>query len=249
MAGKYWTKKGDQEDIDEKTINPFVEHYTKSDRNIPRKRNLKVALFDLDGTLFDTEDQYTVFWKQIGDKYGLGDDFAYRIKGSTLTRILENFDTEEDKRDVESGIDSYETTMVYKFFPGALEFVRNLKAHGIICAIVTSSNKQKMASVARQMPEFESLFDKVLTAEDFAASKPAPDCYLKGAEVFGAGIDECVVFEDAFTGLQAGMSSGIFTVGLATYNTEEAIKDKCNYVLKNFVDFDYDKLIDVLTNA
>lgn len=247
--GQYWTRKGDHEDLDNKTVNPFTEIIMKSDRAFPKRRPLKVALFDLDGTLMDTEPQYTIFWGEIGRKYNLGDDFAYRIKGSTLTRILGFFPDEATREEVTRGIDAYEETMNYYFFPGALEFLQDLKKHGVKCAIVTSSNKVKMASVKRQMPEFESLFDKIITAEDFANSKPAPDCYIHGMEVFGAGRDECVVFEDAFNGLEAGMASEIFTIGLASYNKPEDIKDKCNYVLKDFQGFTYDKLVEVLEKS
>lgn len=247
--GQYWTRKGDQEDLDNKTVNPFTEIMVKSDRAYPKRRPLKVALFDLDGTLIDTEPQYTIFWGGVGRKYGLGEDFAYRIKGSTLSRILGFFPDEATREEVSRGIEAYEDTMRYDFFPGALEFLRDLKSNGVRCAIVTSSNKIKMASVIRQMPEFESLFDKVITAEDFDKSKPAPDCYIYGMNVFGAEKDECVVFEDAFNGLEAGMSAEIFTVGLASYNKPEDIKDKCNYVLNNFEGFSYQKLVEVLNNA
>lgn len=246
--GQYWTRKGDKDDLDEKTVNPFTEIIMKSNRNYPKRRPLKVALFDLDGTLFDTEGQYSIFWGAIGEKYGFGREFADRIKGSTLTRIL-NFFNPEDRADVEAGIEAYEETMKYEFFPGALEFVQDLKSKGIKCAVVTSSNKLKMASVAKQLPDFNSLFDRVLTSEDFSASKPAPDCYLLGAKVLGAELDECVVFEDAFNGLQAGMSSGIFTVGLATYNSVEAIKDKCNHVLESFEGFSYDRLVEIMNSG
>lgn len=245
MGGQYWTRKGDKDDLDEKTVNPFTEIVMKSNRQYPKRRPLKVALFDLDGTLFDTEGQYSIFWGGIGEKYGFGRGFADDIKGSTLVRIL-GFFKPEDRADVEAGINAYEETMTYQFFPGALEFVQELKSNGIKCAIVTSSNQLKMASVAKQWPEFNTLFDKVLTSEDFTASKPAPDCYLLGAKVFGADLDECVVFEDAFNGLEAGMSSGIFTIGVASYNPEEAIRDKCNYVLKNFEGFSFEKLEEVM---
>jgi beta-phosphoglucomutase-like phosphatase (HAD superfamily) len=103
-----------------------------------------------------------------------------------------------------------------------------------------------MDSVRRQISDFDSLFDKVLTAEDFTASKPAPDCYLLGAKVFDAGIDECVVFEDAYTGLQAGMASGIFTIGLPTGHTREEIKDRCNYVLDSFEGMTFEKIQQIM---
>lgn len=211
-------------------------------------KKLKAALFDLDGTLFDTEGQYTVFWGRMARKYRPDvPDLKYKIKGTTLTQIFgKYFPDVRIQEEITRGLDEWEAQMNYKFIPGALELLEDLKGHGVKCAVVTSSNQKKMESVARQMPAFKTLFNRILTSEDFAASKPNPDCYLKGSEVLGAGIDECVVFEDAFTGLQAGMSSGIFTIGLSTSNPVEAIRDRCHYVIPDFTVLNHAKLTKLL---
>ena len=211
---------------------------------------IKAALFDLDGTLFDTEKQYTVFWGAMARKYrpdypGL----EFVIKGSTLVRIFSEFFPDKSwYEEITRQLNEWEAQMTYEFVPGALEFLRELKAAGVKCAVVTSSNQEKMRSVARKMPEFDAIFDRILTSEDFSASKPAPDCYLLGAQVFDAKIEECVVFEDAFNGLQAGMSSGIFTVGVATENSPEAIRDKCHYVINDFTELSLSKLEEIISN-
>ena len=210
---------------------------------------LKAALFDLDGTLFNTEGQYTIFWGRTARKYrpdipGL----EYKIKGTTLTQIFSTYFPDPSvQADIVRGLDEWEQNMRYEFIPGALQFLHDLHRHGVRCAVVTSSNQKKMDSVRRQMPEFDTLFDRVLTSEDFTASKPAPDCYLLGACVFDADVSECVVFEDAFTGLAAGMASGIFTIGLATGNPAEAIRDKCNYVMPDFEGMSYSKLLTIIS--
>lgn len=218
--------------------------------NFTNMKNLKAALFDLDGTLIDTENQYTVIWGNIARR--LRPDIPgleYMIKGTTLVQIFEKyFPDPNDQQQVKEMLNEGESHMSYEFYPGALNFIDDLKRHGVKCAIVTSSDKNKMSCVERAIPNFYDLFDRVLTAEDFTASKPAPDCYLQGARVFGCSIDECVVFEDAFTGLQAGTSAGIFTIGLSTVNSAEAIKDKCDYVLDGYVGFNYDKLMEILSS-
>lgn len=211
-------------------------------------KTLKAALFDLDGTLIDTEGQYTVIWGEIARRFRPDiPQLEYKIKGTTLVQIFDRyFPDPEMQREVTVMLDKGEAGMNYEFYPGALDFIADLKRNGVKCAIVTSSNHKKMESVEKAIPNFYELFDRVLTAEDFSASKPAPDCYLKGASVFGCNIDECVVFEDAFTGLQAGMSSGIFTIGLTTCNKREAIQDKCDYVLDTFEGLTFNKVQEIL---
>lgn len=222
----------------------------KTKGNAPERRMIKAALFDLDGTLMDTEPQYTVFWGSMARRYRPDiPDLEYIIKGSTLTRIYDNyFPDKKVQEEITAQLDEWEAQMTYEFIPGALEFLRELKENGVKCAVVTSSNIPKMQSVARKMPEFSSIFDRILTSEDFAASKPNPDCYLLGARTFDAGTEECVVFEDAYNGLEAGMRSGIFTFGVATNLKPEDIKDKCNYVIKDFTELSYVKMLEILNN-
>jgi len=211
-------------------------------------KRLKAALFDLDGTLVDTEGQYTQFWGRMARQYrpdipGL----EYLIKGTTLTQIFNRYFPDPAwQAEITKGLDEWEAQMDYRFVPGAEAFVADLRLHEVKCAVVTSSNQKKVESVLRQVPQFLTMFDRILTSEDFAASKPDPDCYLRGAQVLGAAVDECVVFEDAFNGLQAGMASGIFTVGLTTNNPAETIRDYCHAIISDFNNMDYEKICEML---
>ena len=92
--------------------------------------------------------------------------------------------------------------MSYDFVPGVEEFIADLHRNGVKMAVVTSSNDKKMEAVYRAKPEIKSMFDRILTAEMFTASKPAPDCFLLGMEVFDTTPETTYVFEDSFNGLK-----------------------------------------------
>ena len=215
------------------------------------KRTFRAALFDLDGTLIDTEGQYTIFWAEIGRELLPNiSDFAFRIKGTTLTQLFATYFPElETQAIVKQRLDAFEVGMRYSFYPGALDFIQNIRANGVKCAIVTSSNALKMEQVYKQLPELQTLFDRILTAEDFTASKPDPQCYRLGAEVFGLKPEDCVVFEDAFTGLAAGMASGAYTIGMATGNPPESIRHLCHTVWTNWHDRTYGEVADLLSQV
>ena len=191
--------------------------------------HLKAALFDLDGVVFDTEPQYTIFWRSECRHYhpehpGLENE----IKGQTLVQIYDRWFSgplAAEQPLITERLNRYEQQMDYPYVGGFVAFVSRLRAHGVKTAVVTSSNQLKMQSVYARQPQARSLFDAVLTSEDFDRSKPDPDCYLKAAERFGAQSDECIVFEDSFNGLRAGRAAGMKVVGLATTNTAEAIRD------------------------
>lgn len=208
-------------------------------------RTFKAALFDLDGTLIDTEGQYSNVWGEIGRKYHPEiDRFEYVIKGTTLKNILSKyFPDEEVRKEVVAKLYDFEAKMDYSFYPGVKEFIQNLKANGVKCCIVTSSDKSKMEHAVRGNSDIGTLFDRILTAEDFAASKPDPDCFLRAAKAMGCELDECIVFEDAPNGLKAGMSSGIFTVGVATGLTMEQITPLCHHAITSFESESYETMV------
>ena len=212
-------------------------------------KELKVALFDLDGVVFDTEPQYTVFWgAQCREFHPEHPGLEHEIKGQTLTQIYDGWFAGELKqvRDlITERLNRFEAEMDYVFIDGLKAFVEDLRTHGVKTAVVTSSNRPKMESVYRRCPDFQSLFDAVLTSEDFAESKPSPDCYLRGAARFGAVPAECVVFEDSFNGLRSGRAADMFVVGLTTTNSEEAIKDLSDIQIADYKEFDFEKLKDL----
>lgn len=201
--------------------------------------NFKAALFDLDGVVFDTEHQYTKFWSSIFGKYYGNPSLAEKIKGSTLVQIYDAFfsgkEREKDREDITAALNRFEADMDYDYIPGFERYVLMLKEKGIKTAVVTSSNIPKMENVYRKKPEFRSYFDAILTSEDFAESKPSPDCYLRAAERLGVPVDSCVVFEDSFNGLKSGRAARMYVVGLATTNSEEAIAPFCNEVIDNYL--------------
>lgn len=205
------------------------------------------ALFDLDGVILDTETQYSLFWHAIGQQYLGMDDLEGRIKGQTMTYICNTFfpGKEREQEEITQALNRFELEMSYDYVPGVLDFIEDLHRHGAHMAVVTSSNEQKMAAAHRARPELKTMFDRILTAELFAHSKPAPDCYLLGMQIFGSTPANTYVFEDSFNGLKAGMASGANVIGLATTNSRESIAPLCHCVLPDFSGFTYDKLLQV----
>ena len=132
--------------------------------------------------------------------------------------------------------------MSYEYIAGFEALVGMLRRHGVRTAVVTSSNIPKMESVYRHQPGFKSLFDAILTSEDFDRSKPDPDCYQKAAQRLDAESDECIVFEDSFNGLRAGRAAEMAVVGLATTNAVEAIRPLSDMQLKDYEGMTFERL-------
>lgn len=196
-----------------------------------------IALFDLDGVILDTEGSYTAFWDDYGSRHFSEKDFGLKIKGQTLVKILDDYFPEENERKaITDAINDFERNMSYPFVPGVENYIKSLKSNGIRTAVVTSSNLPKMENVYRCHPGFREMFDIILTSEDFSESKPSPYCYLKAMRLFGAGPEDCVVFEDSLAGLQAARASGAFVTALTTTNPEEVVRNYADLVIRDFND-------------
>lgn len=212
----------------------------------------RVALFDLDGVVFDTEPQYTEFWgRQCREFHPERPGLEREIKGQTLMQIYDSFFSGalESKRSlITARLDEFERNMRFEYIDGLQAFVNDLHRHGVKTAVVTSSNKQKMAAVYAKHSDFKRMFDVVLTAEDFERSKPAPDCYEKGAQRFGASADECIVFEDSFNGLRSGRGAQMAVIGLATTNPATAIAQYCDMVISDYNGVAFERCVGLLSS-
>ena len=210
------------------------------------KETLRAALFDLDGVVFDTEPQYSVFWGSQCRLYhpehpGLENE----IKGQTLDQILGmgwSGPLEAERQNVIDRLNAFEVQMHLDYVNGFEAFVCDLRQHGMKTAVVTSSNRQKMENVYRKHPEFHKYFDEILTSEDFSESKPSPDCYLRAAQRFGLDKRHCVVFEDSINGLRSGRAAGMMVVGLLTTNSKSAVTLISDYQLNDYTNFNYIRL-------
>ena len=206
------------------------------------------VLFDLDGVLIDSESIYSEFWSNIDKLYPTGiDEFAYRIKGSNLQRILNFFPDKEIQKDILKRIDVREKSMIYPIFPGVMDFLNELTAANIPCAIVTSSDITKMNNLFKQHPDFRSHFQGMITGDMVSKSKPDPECFHKGAQSIGVPINDCIIFEDSPSGIEAALATGTKVIALATTLKIEDINKKVDKIINSFVDFHVNDMLSVFS--
>lgn len=200
---------------------------------------ITTVLFDFDGVVADTEPLYDGFWYKINEKYQLGiPDFPSRIKGTTLQNIFDTYFTSFSKEEINKialASAEFEKQMHFPEVSGAVTFICILKEKQYKIGLVTSSASAKIKVALKEMG-LEGMFDTMVTADRITHGKPDPMCYLLAAGDLQAHPDECVVFEDAFTGIQAGTAAGMRVIGLSTTNSAEAIREKVYAVIPDFSD-------------
>lgn len=97
--------------------------------------------------------------------------------------------------------------------PGARRLVRELRAAGVPIGVASNSPRELVA-LALGVAGLDDAFDAVLTADDVAHPKPAPDVYLAGCAALGADPARSIALEDSHTGVGAAVAAGMFVVGI-----------------------------------
>ena len=216
-----------------------------------RNKQVKIGfLFDCDGVLIDSEWAYSEIWSRINEEYPTGvDNFAQKIKGTTLSKILnENFPDDITRRKVTDRLNELEQQMKYEMTPGAAHILDSLHKENIPAVMVTSSNKLKLQHLRDELPEFLDFFSCVIDGDMVEKSKPDPEGYLKGAQYAGCLPKNCVVFEDSLQGVMAGKNSGSYVIGVAGTLPASDLQPYSDIVVHSLEDVNLPQLIEILEN-
>ena len=204
-------------------------------------------LFDLDGTLVDTDKIYKDVWNTLLKDYNIyvdTDFFNTFIKGKSDTifvRYLINKITPEQLKIISINKDKLFIEYLNKsnmniLFDGVYNYIENIKDNKI--AIVTSSNK-KSAEFILKYTKIDKFIDILISSEDTINHKPHPDPYLKAIEILKTDKSDCVIFEDSLTGYLSAKKTGVKLICL--YDNLKNTND-----IKNLLEFkftNYDNLI------
>ena len=186
---------------------------------------MRAYLFDLDGTLLDTE---KVWCDAVSDylrsrECPMPENETIRlVYGRSWTDIYNNV-TQRFEKLRDTGIYEMQNDLADFFhkaraktdirIPGSVELLKSLSKN-TPCCIVSGSPRKHIAEAIAIMDCAKNL-QFYVGAEDYAFGKPAPDCYLLAAEKLGVQPADCVVFEDSAAGVSAGKSAGMRVVALS----------------------------------
>lgn len=213
-------------DIENRThlFREAVKRYSGRTGLVP---DVKAALIDMDGVLYDSMPYHTLAWKQMTDEAGLSvprDEF-YLFEGMTGAATLRlifrrekgiDLSDEEIKRLYARKTDLFRAMGRKDMMPGAKDLLEEMSAAGLTRVLVTGSGQQSL--ITSLDSDFPGAFssDLMVTAADVSKGKPDPEPYLMGLSRAGLSPEEALVVENAPLGVQAGAGAGCFTIGLTT---------------------------------
>lgn len=178
-------------------------------------RRPAAVLFDMDGTLVDTEPYWIATEYVLAEKYGgsWSDEHALNLVGNDLIEsgryIREHMGIDlEPAEIVEELLDGVVAKIQQQvpWCPGAVELLNSLGEEGIPCALVTMSYRRFVEPILASLPA--STFSAVVTGDTVRQGKPHPEPYLQGAALLGAAPENCLAIEDSNTGARAAVAAG-----------------------------------------
>lgn len=218
----------------------------------------KGIIFDFNGTLFFDSEKHLEAWREYSKKlrgtaftddemrkYMFGrtneDIIAYAIGKKPEPEMVEELAREKEAVYRDMCRDDAENTVLA---PGAVELLDFLKANNIPMTIATMSEKDNVDFYIEEFTLAKWFnIDKIVYSDGTLPGKPAPDIYLKAAKNLGLKPEECIVVEDAISGIDAAHSANIGKIiAIASMESIDLYKNipAVSQIIKNFNEIDRD---------
>jgi HAD superfamily hydrolase (TIGR01509 family) len=204
----------------------------------------KALLFDLDGTLADTNSVHRLTWVEILKPYGYDvtwDFYRDRISGRLTPEIVADLFPDFSPEEVQAMAEAKEANFRERAgelepLPGLVDFIAKGRKEGMRISLVTNAPKENVPAILGALG-LKGAFEPVILAEELDAGKPDPAPYEAALEALGISADEAVAFEDSPSGIASSVAAGIPTVGIAsTHDPEKLGSLGVELVARDFTD-------------
>lgn len=197
---------------------------------------IEAFIFDMDGTLFNTERLYRDMWFKLAPVRGfyIDDAMLDQMRGASIeygSAVFEarnpGYSYREEREIRMEEVFRYVDANGVPKMPGCDETLKWLKAHGYKIAIGSSTRSAQVHHYLHDAG-MEETFDFVGCGDLTTHGKPEPDLFLICAERLGVDPRACVVVEDSMNGIKAGHAAGSYVLGIPDMNDLTALQDLCD---------------------
>lgn len=215
---------------------------------------IKAVIFDMDGVIVDSEPlHYKVFMEYTKSNFGLSisDEEYNTFIGTTNLHIYSTLQQKYGiEGDLESLIEDYEekcldfllSSKSEKPIQGVDVLVKNLHKNKIKLALASSSPKKSINAILGLF-DLDQFFDVKVSGQEVEHSKPAPDIFLRAAELLRVSPQECLVFEDSRNGVMAAKTAGMQCIAYHNPNSGNQDLSQADRIIENFAQIDLNILL------
>jgi HAD superfamily hydrolase (TIGR01509 family) len=211
----------------------------------------RALLFDLDGTLAETDSLHLPTWADALRPHGVEIDehfFRRNSSGRSNAKIVRDLLPDlsaEDARDLTGAQESSFRERAHELepLPGLVDFMEEGRRRGLALALVTNAPWENVEAVLLAL-ELREFFDEVVLSDEVGNVKPDPAPYRAALERLGVAPAEALAFEDSTSGIASAVGAGIPTVGIASTQAPETLEAAGAFmVAKTFADPELEKLL------
>ena len=205
---------------------------------------MKAALFDMDGVVVDNHKYHFKAWMAFSQKYNFelnekiyGEKFNGKTNADLFRMIFGDISDKEMKKyaDEKEGMYKELYAPEMRAHTGLLDFLDFLQKKRIKIALGTSAPTENVDFILDGL-KLRKYFEVIVDGSQVDRGKPDPQVYQMCAMKLGQDPKECVVFEDALLGLEAGERAGCTIVGVATTHEAYELKVKTDLILHDFTE-------------
>ncbi|MBE9168481.1 HAD-IA family hydrolase [Pleurocapsales cyanobacterium LEGE 06147] len=203
---------------------------------------LSAILFDLDGTLVNTDPLHFAIWQDLLTQFKLDIDrnfYQQHISGRTNAEILQDIlpqlsFQEASQFALDKEIRFRELAQELQPMPGLERMLAWIETNNLKTAVVTNAPRDNAIHMLDVL-QLSSVFPLVILAEDAPPGKPDPAPYQLALSRLNVESKEAIAFEDSASGIRAAVGAGIFTIGVAsTHPPESLVEAGATMVIKDF---------------
>ena len=207
-------------------------------------------LFDMDGVIIDNHQYHFLSWQKLAEKHHIEiteEFYRTQMNGRTFKGIVEVVFKDEIPLEDARAI-AYEKERIYRelYQPhlkpteGLMDFLEAAREAGIPLVVGTSAPVENVDFTLDGL-NIRDYFKGVVDDRAVSKGKPDPEVYLKCAKLAGMSPENCVVFEDAVSGIKAGKAAGAKVIGLATSHKRHELE--ADLIVDNFTQIDLDVIL------
>ena len=216
--------------------------------------NKEIAvIFDMDGVICHTNPYHSIAFREFFSSRNLqptDEEFAQHMFGKSNSYILSHFfnrpvtgqellDLEEEKEGLFRKI--YEPHVMP--IAGFVDFISDLKKNNVKTGVATSAPRANLDLIFTKVPARDQM-GSILASENVKKHKPDPEVYLSSAVNLGVSPEQCLVFEDSFSGVSAAINAGMRVVGVLTSHTKEELPP-CDLYINDYKELSYAKIMEL----
>jgi HAD superfamily hydrolase (TIGR01509 family) len=211
----------------------------------------RALLFDLDGTLAETDSLHLPTWADALRPHGVEIDehfFRHNISGRSNAKIVRDLLPDlsaEDARDLTGAQESSFRERAHELepLPGLVDFMEEGRRRGLSLALVTNAPWENVEAVLLAL-ELREFFDEVVLSDEVGHVKPDPAPYRAALERLGVAPAVALAFEDSTSGIASAVGAGIQTVGIASTQAPETLEEAGAFmVAEDFADPELEELL------